>query len=117
MYQIVVNFALTPNVPSQPSSQRKPGTGVMLPLVPVISGGANVAECGRRPTDGNRLQAIAAAKQRRQHLDSTRDARRARARERTLQHTAPDLHGGDMLQCFEDVSRSFEALVKYRSGG
>eukprot|EP00967_Tisochrysis_lutea_P143750 scaffold267400_cov17-Tisochrysis_lutea.AAC.1 len=32
MYQIVVNFALTPNVPSQPSSQRKPGTGVMLPV-------------------------------------------------------------------------------------
>eukprot|EP00983_Pelagomonas_calceolata_P069607 1150433-Pelagomonas_calceolata.AAC.3 len=40
-------------------------------------------ECGRRPTDAGRLQAIAAAEQKRQHLNSTRVDRRARARERT----------------------------------
>ena len=42
-----------------------------------------VVESGRRITDGGKLQALAAARRRQEHLDSTRDVRRARARERT----------------------------------
>jgi hypothetical protein len=38
---------------------------------------SGVVECGRRPTDPNTLAALAAAEQRRQHLDSTREGRRA----------------------------------------
>eukprot|EP00983_Pelagomonas_calceolata_P006635 217864-Pelagomonas_calceolata.AAC.2 len=53
-------------------------------LLLFILSGASVVECGRRRTDAGRLQAIAAAEQKRQHLDSTRDERRARARERIL---------------------------------
>jgi len=52
-----------------------------------------VVKCGRRPTDPkNTLAALAAAEQRRQQLHSTREDRRARARERTrVQHLAQHL--------------------------
>ena len=53
---------------------------------------SGVVECGRRPTDPNTLAALAAAEQRRQQLHSTREDRRARARERTrVQHLAQHL--------------------------
>eukprot|EP00983_Pelagomonas_calceolata_P031752 996249-Pelagomonas_calceolata.AAC.1 len=42
-----------------------------------------MVESGRRTTDGGRLQALAALRERQEHLNCTRDARRARARERT----------------------------------
>jgi len=53
---------------------------------------SGVIECGRRPTDPHTLAALAAAEQRRQQLHSTREDRRARARERTrVQHLAQHL--------------------------
>ena len=65
----------------------------MLPIIflaLLLSSG--VVECGRRPTDPNTLAALAAAEQRRQQLHSTREDRRARARERTrVQHLAQNL--------------------------
>eukprot|EP00983_Pelagomonas_calceolata_P046166 1140034-Pelagomonas_calceolata.AAC.2 len=42
-----------------------------------------MVESGRRVTDGGRLHALAAARERQKHLKSTRDARQAWARERT----------------------------------
>eukprot|EP00983_Pelagomonas_calceolata_P123289 1160992-Pelagomonas_calceolata.AAC.2 len=47
-------------------------------LLPVISLALVVVESGRRVTDGGRLQALAAARERQEHLNSTRDARRER---------------------------------------
>lgn len=57
---------------------------------------AIVVECGRRVTDSDRLQTLAAAQQRREYLDSTRDERRARARERAGRSAQPDAQHAEL---------------------
>ena len=49
----------------------------MFPIIFLALLLSGVVECGRRLTDPNTLTALAAAEQRRQHLDSTREGRRA----------------------------------------